>query len=289
MSENSKKRVLITGASQGFGLGATKALAERGHTVFATMRGVSGKNRAAADELRAWAEAGGHAVHVLELDVTDDASVDAAAQKATADAPLDTVINNAGVGTFGIAEGFSTDQLRTVFDVNVLGPLRVNRAVLPSMRKAGKGHIVFVSSGLGRVTMPFLGPYGATKYAVEALGDASAMELSPLGIKTTIVQPGAYGTGFGQNSIAPSNAGLIDEYGPVKQMWEGFNAYFQELFEKGTIGDPKEVVDALVQTVESSDPPLRVPVGKDMKESVDTVNAASDKVQAGVRANLGLS
>ena len=189
MSNDKKKRVLITGASQGFGLGAAKARAERGHTVFATMRGVSGKNRGAADELRTWAEAGGHAVHVLELDVTDDASVEAAAAKATAEAPVDTVINNAGVGTYGIAEAFSTEQVRTVFDVNVLGPLRVNRALLPSMRKAGSGHIVFVSSGLGRVTMPFLGPYGATKYAVEALGDASALEVSPLGIKTTIVQP----------------------------------------------------------------------------------------------------
>ena len=285
-----KKRILITGASQGFGHGAAKALAERGHTVFATMRGVSGKNEGQAAELRKWAEDGGHALHVLELDVSDDASVQSAVAEAVKTAGgLDVVFNNAGVGTFGIQEAFSPDQVANLFGVNVVGPLRVNQAVLPHMRKAGSGHIVYISSGLGRVTMPFLGPYGATKYAVEALAESTAMELAPLGIRTSVIQPGAYGTGFGQNSIQPSNAGLLEEYGPVKQMFEGFAQHFAEMFEKGTVGNPKEVVDAFVQVAESSEGPMRVPVGADMSEALNTVNEVCDKVQQGVRSNLGMS
>lgn len=285
-----KKRILITGASQGFGLGAAKALAERGHTVFATMRGVSGKNEGRAAELRAWAKDGGHPLHVLELDVSNDASVQTAVQEAVKTAGgVDVVFNNAGVGTFGIQEGFTPEQVSKVFDVNVVGPLRVNRAVLPHMRKAGSGHIVYVGSGLGRVTMPFLGPYGATKFAVEALGEATAMELKPLGIRTTVIQPGAYGTGFGQNSVQPSDGALIEDYGPVKQMFEGFAKWFADMFEKGEVGDPKEVVDTFVQVAESTEGPTRVPVGKDMSEPVVAVNEVCDKVQEGVRSNLGLS
>lgn len=287
---DSKKRVLITGASQGFGHGAAKALAERGHTVFATMRGTEGKNAEAAKELTKWASDGGHALHVLELDVTSDDSVAKAVGAAADEAGgLDVVINNAGVGTFGVQEAYSPDQIAGLFNVNVVGPLRVNRAALPHMRKAGSGHVVFVSSGLGRVTMPFLGPYGASKFAVEALADAAAMELEPLGIRTTVVQPGAYGTGFGQNSIPPADAELIESYGPVKQMFEGFQAYFQQMFESGSIGDPKEVVDTFVQVVESVEGPSRVPIGKDMEASVTAVNDVSAQIQKGVRDNLGIS
>ena len=285
-----KKRIVITGASQGFGLGAAKALAERGHTVFATMRSVGGKNEARAAELRKWATDGGHALTVLDLDVSDDASVRAAIDEAVQSAGgLDVVFNNAGVGTFGIQEAFSPEQVSALFDVNVFGPLRVNRAVLPHMRKAGAGHIVYLSSGLGRVTMPFLGPYGATKYAVEALAEAASMELAPLGIRTTVIQPGAYGTGFGQNSIQPSDPALLEDYGPVKQMFEGFAQYFTEMFEKGTIGDPKEVIEAFIRVAESSEGPKHVPVGKDMEASLVAVNEVCDKVQQGVRDNLGMS
>ncbi|MEM7152613.1 MAG: SDR family oxidoreductase [Myxococcota bacterium] len=282
------KRILITGASQGFGHDTAKALAEGGHTVFATMRGIEGKNRSAAEGLRAWAETGGHALHVLELDVTNQDSITAAVGKATQEGPLDTVINNAGVGTFGVQESFSTAQVQAIFDVNVFGPLRVNQAVLPSMRKAGKGHIIYVSSALGRVTMPFLGPYGASKYALEALAEAADMELKPLGIAVTVIQPGAYGTGFAQNAMQADNAGLLDDYGPVKQMFEGFNAHFAQMVQSGAMGDPSEVVDAIVATVDNATPPLRVPVGADMKEGVDAINGVSAQVQAGLRQAFGL-
>ena len=104
------KRVLITGASAGFGYGTSKALAEKGHTVFATMRGVSGKNEEKATEHREWAKTNGHALIVLELDVTDEASVDNAVATATADRPIDVLVNNAGIGNFGIDENFSVDR-----------------------------------------------------------------------------------------------------------------------------------------------------------------------------------
>ena len=114
------------------------------------------------------------------------------------------------------------------------------------------------------------------------------MELAPLGIRTTVIQPGAYGTGFGQNSIAPGDKELIESYGPVKQMFEGFQAYFQQMFETGSIGDPKEVVETYVAVVESAEGPTRVPIGADMSESLEAINGVCAQVQKGVRERLGM-
>ena len=189
------KRILITGTSSGFGKNASIALAQKGHTVFATMRGVEGKNADQATALREQAQDKGWDLFVLELDVTDDASVTKAVDQAVSKAGgLDVLVNNAGIGNFGIQETFTPEQVQKLFDVNVFGVLRLNRAVLPSMRKAGSGTIIYISSGLGRVLFPFVGPYAATKFAVEALAEAASYELKPLGIHTHIIQPGAYGT-----------------------------------------------------------------------------------------------
>jgi NAD(P)-dependent dehydrogenase (short-subunit alcohol dehydrogenase family) len=189
MSE--KKRVFITGASAGFGRDTVKALAEKGHTVYATMRGIAGKNAPAANDLKARAKAGGHALHVLELDVTDGASVTKAVEAAVEAGGIDVVIHNAGVGNWGIDEGFTLDQARGIFDINVFGPMRVNHAVLPHLRAAGRGLILYVSSGLGRIVFPFLGIYTGSKFALEGYAESTSYELSPLGIQTVIVEPGA--------------------------------------------------------------------------------------------------
>ncbi len=290
MAGNNSKRVFITGASAGFGYDTARALAERGHTVYATMRNVDSKNAPKAEALRAWAEGGGHNLHVLELDVTDDESVRSAVGQALELGGIDVLINNAGVGCGGVQETFTIEQVQALFDVNVFGVLRVNRAVLPHLRSKGAGRVVFISSGLGRIVLPFFGPYTATKYAVEALGQTTHYELEPLGIKTVIVQPGAYGTTFMENCMLAADTGRLPGYGPVGGMLEAFVGGFAERAQAGGLPDPAEVVQALIKVTEAPDEelPLRLPVGQDVSEGVAAINGVSDQIQGHVLAAFGL-
>jgi NAD(P)-dependent dehydrogenase (short-subunit alcohol dehydrogenase family) len=286
-----QRKILITGASSGFGLGAARALAERGHRVWATMRGVDGKNAAVAGELRAWARDGRHALEVVELDVTRDDSVERGVKAVLAGAgTLEVLVNNAGVGTWGLQEAFTPEQVKALFDVNVVGMLRVNRAVLPSMRAAGAGYVIYVSSGLGRIQLPFLGPYTASKHAVEAIAETGSYELSPLGIETTILQPGAYGTAFLGHSILPGDPARLEGQPRVKEMFQAFGGAFEARARAGQLGDPKEVVAALVELVEAprGERPLRRTVGGDVSPAVVPINEVCAQVQNQLLARFGL-
>lgn len=283
------KRILITGTSAGFGHDTAKALAAKGHTVYATMRGVTGKNENAAIALKKWAEQEKHDLHVLELDVTDQASIDAAVKQAIAKGGIDVLVNNAGVGTWGIDEGFTVEQAKSIFDINVFGVMRLNRAVLPHLREKGAGHILYVSSGLGRIIIPFLGIYTASKFALEAYAENASYELAPLGIQSTIIQPGAYGTTFLQNSQHPKND-LAAVYGPTAKMFEAFGAGFQERAEAGQLGNPEEIVDALVEEIQASgERPLRRCVGDDVQQGVGAINATAGQVQTHLLDAFGLA
>ncbi len=255
------------------------------------MRGVTGKNQGKANELQEWAKAGGHQLELVELDVTNDASVKAGVDAVIAKAgKLDVLVNNAGVGTWGIQEAFGIDQVQNMFDVNVFGVLRMNRAVLPHMRKAAEGQIIFVSSGLGRLVIPFLGPYTASKFALEALAETASYELETLGISTTILQPGAYGTDFLGNSIQPKDAQLLDEQPALKQIFEGFSKNFQERASSGQLGNPKEIFDALVELVQmpKAQRPLRKTVGADVVSAVAPINERCAEVQQQLLTSFGL-
>jgi NAD(P)-dependent dehydrogenase (short-subunit alcohol dehydrogenase family) len=281
------RSVFITGSSSGFGFDTALDLAQRGHTVFATMRGTEGKNAQAASDLRSKAEENGWDLHVLEVDVTDETSVNAAVEAAVSKAGhLDVVINNAGVGVFGVQESFAVEQVQHVFDVNVFGVMRVNRAALPHMRSRGSGHVIYVSSGLGRFVIPFVGPYAGTKFALEAMAEASSYELRGEGIDTTIVEPGAFGTPFGANMIQPKDADRLESYGPTQAMFAAMAKGFQDR----EYQDPQEVVDVLVELSESSpgDRPLRVPVGADSKMASTPINETQAQVQAAIEDRFGL-
>ncbi|MCG8346336.1 MAG: SDR family oxidoreductase [Chloroflexales bacterium] len=281
------KRVFITGASSGFGKSAAIELAKRGHTVFATMRGVDGKNSEAAQALRDAAKKDNLALHVLELDVTSDASAQQAVAQAIAQANgIDVLINNAGIGVMGIQESVTTEQAQQLFDVNVLGILRMNRAVLPHMRQQRNGLIIYLSSALGRIILPFGGLYTASKFAVEALAEAASYELKPLGIDSLIIQPGAYGTSFSANMVMGNDAERLQTYGPVKENLEKFLANFSAR----EPGNPQEVVDAIVAAVENmgTEQALRLPVGADMKQPVETLNQTAQAVQQQLLAAFGM-
>src|SRR5216684_3492430 len=188
---NMSKTILITGASSGFGRDTAETLRRAGHSVYASMRGVQGKNLKAAGALRKLG------VKTVELDVSDDTSVEAGVKTVLAEAgQIDVLVNNAGIASAGVTEAFTTEQAKAIFDTNVIGLLRVTRAVLPSMRQQHDGLIINIGSILGRVTFHFVGMYGASKLEVEELTDSIRYELSQLGVEVVAVQPSAYPTNF---------------------------------------------------------------------------------------------
>ncbi|QYJ06013.1 SDR family oxidoreductase [Qipengyuania flava] len=187
------KSVLITGSSSGFGRLMAEDMARKGAKVFATMRNLP---RPEAEELRALAEAENLDLHVIEIDVTDDAQVAGGVAEAErlAGGGIDVLVNNAGIGITGPVEVQDMEATKLAFDTNVLGYHRLSRAVLPGMRARKQGHIFAISSQLGRVMVPFSGHYSATKFAVEAMFEQLAYELVPHNIGVTIIEPGGYPT-----------------------------------------------------------------------------------------------
>jgi NAD(P)-dependent dehydrogenase (short-subunit alcohol dehydrogenase family) len=182
--------ILITGTSSGFGKLMTQTLSAAGHTVIATMRGTTGKNAAVARQLAALPK-----VDVVELDVTSDESVrQAVSQSLATYGRLDVLVNNAGVTGFGLVEAYSLEQVRRLFEVNLYSVLRTYQAVLPAMRQAQQGLIINLSTGASVHAMPFLTPYMASKFAVEAITEGSQDELRAFHIENVSIQPGPYPT-----------------------------------------------------------------------------------------------
>jgi NAD(P)-dependent dehydrogenase (short-subunit alcohol dehydrogenase family) len=282
--------ILITGTSSGFGKLASLTLARRGHTVFASMRDPGGKNREVADELRRTAEADKLALHVIELDVTSDASVERAVAGVLAAGRLDVVVNNAGYGVGGLAETASSAQFLAELDTNVVGMQRVNRAVLPSMRANRAGLLVHVSSGLGRLVFPFLGVYTATKWAVEALAEAYRYELKPTGVDSTIVQPGAFPTNFGGAMQIGADQDRAAGYGPLAQGLQRFGEGLEQMFKGPDAPNPQEVVDAIVDLIEApaGKRPARVVVDRINGQGPTALNEAHATVQRAALGAMGM-
>lgn len=232
--------VLVTGSSSGLGRRTAETLARRGFTVFASMRGVAGKNAGVANELRALASAEGLALEVIELDVTDESSVQSAVQTIIERAGrIDAVVNNAGYGVGGISEAMSVAQVQQLFDVNVFGALRVNQAVLPHMRRQRSGLLIYVASTASRVVFPALGMYSATKAALDAMARGFAYEIQGFGIDTTIIQAGGFATEFGHNLAKSSDGDIWSEYGAVAQFATAFVDNMSAALAPGLASDPQ--------------------------------------------------
>jgi len=279
----SKQNVLITGSSSGFGELAAKLLAKKGHHVFATMRGVNGKNENKAKALRDWAAENSHTLEVVEMDVTDQSSVDSAIKTAIDSAGhLDVVVNNAGIGAAGVTETFTVEQHQRVFDVNYFGVHRVNHAVLPHMRERGAGLLVHVSSVIGRLLFPFLGPYCPSKFALEAYAESLRMEYAPLGIDSVIVEPGAYGTGFQENVVWGGDEERLEALGDLAnapaQMFEGLS----EALSGENAPDPNAVAIAIADLIEkpADQRPLRTVVDPFSSAIAESLNETAAAKQA---------
>jgi NAD(P)-dependent dehydrogenase (short-subunit alcohol dehydrogenase family) len=246
------KVILITGTSTGFGRTAAETLAQRGYRVFATIRDSSGRNAATSEALRSLANAKRWNLDVLEMDVTNDASVNHAVQQALDRAGrIDVVINNAGIAGLGLTEAFTVEQFRQIFEVNLLGVVRVNRAVLPAMRRQRGGLLIHVSSGMGRAVVPGFAAYSASKFALEALADAYRFELSQLGIDSVIVEPGIHRTPILEKFLSPADQNRVAEYGSTAEAIKRVKSVFEEASSALETPGPEGVVEAFVRLVET--------------------------------------
>ncbi len=289
----SKQVILVTGASSGFGLMTAKALAQAGHTVYATMRETVGKNAPRVIEIAAWAKAEGADLRTAELDVQSDSSAETGVAHILKEAGrLDAIVHNAGHMVFGPAEAFTPEQFMQQYDVNVLGTQRVNRAALPHMRKQGRGLLVWVGSSSTRGgTPPFLSPYFAAKAAMDALAVSYSTELALWGIETTIMVPGAFtkGTNHFAHSGKPADTERAAEYetgpyvGIADKALKGLAAL------EPSDADPAEVARQIVQVVGTpfGKRPFRVHVDPS-QDGAEIVNAVADRMRREMYRNIGL-
>jgi len=284
------KTILITGASTGFGRLAAETLARSGHTVYATMRGVGAKNKPHADELTALAKAENLSLKVVELDVTDQAQIDAAVKTVVDDSGrIDVLVNNAGIFGLGVTESFSVDQARWMYETNVFGPLALSKAVLPHMRAQRAGLLIHISSGVGRITFPTMGIYASTKWALEAIGESIRYETAHLGIDSVLIEPGVFKTEIFGKGMEPSNPGVNEDYGDISAIPEQFGAGIDEYVSSDAYRGPEAVVEAIEKMIDTphGDRPVRLAVGADI-ESVNDLNASSATYQKALLENFGM-
>jgi NAD(P)-dependent dehydrogenase (short-subunit alcohol dehydrogenase family) len=246
-----KSVILVTGAGTGIGKLSALALAEAGHVVYATMRDVEGRNRSRADELRAVSVEKGITLIPLELDVLSQDSADAAAATIVREqGRIDVVMQNAGHLVVGPSEAFTPEEMMKVFDTNLFGAQRVNRAVLPYMRKQESGLVLWISSTTTKGGFPpFMGPYGAAKAAMDSLAVTLAYELARFGVETSIVVPGAFtsGTDHFPSAGKPADSARAGAYARYDGVMDQIGERLTSLTSPDA--DPKAVADEVVRIV----------------------------------------
>jgi NAD(P)-dependent dehydrogenase (short-subunit alcohol dehydrogenase family) len=276
------KVIVVTGASSGFGALTVRRLALAGHIVYAGMRETTGRNSTAVAELEAFGAEHKADVHAVELDVQSQESADAAIGSIIGEqGRLDVVVHNAGHMVTGPAEAFTPEQYAALYDVNVLGTQRVNRAALPHLRGQRSGHVVWVGSSSTRGgTPPYLAPYFAAKAAMDAVAVSYRAELLRFGIETTIVVPGAFthGTNHFAHSGTPDDTSRAAEY---EEFYPGLmdqvGSRLAEL--EPSWADAGAVADAIVDVVGAAKPPFRVHVDPSA-DGAEVVNAVADRVRS---------
>jgi NAD(P)-dependent dehydrogenase (short-subunit alcohol dehydrogenase family) len=287
------KIIVVTGASSGFGAMSVRALADAGHVVYAGMRDISGRNRPAAAAAADYAGDHGVDLRPVELDVSDQESVNAAiATVITETGGLDVVVHNAGHMVLGPTEAFTPEQLVSVYDTNVVSTQRVNRAALPHMRAQGDGLLVWVGSSSTRGgTPPYLAPYFAAKAAEDSLAVSYAAEVARFGIDTTIVVPGSFthGTNHFANAGHPADEGVAAAY---ETRYAGLlDQVAQKLAELApTDADPEEVARAIVRVVDlpKGKRPFRLHIDP-ADDGAETVNRVGDLIRADFYRRIGLT
>lgn len=264
-----KKVILITGTNSGFGYLTAKSSAEKGYTVYATMRAIEGRNAEKAAELAAIEN-----INVVNLDVTNEQQVkDVVASVIEKERQLDVVVNNAGYFGGGITEAYATDDMEKMFDVNLKGTWRVTKASLPQMRKQGDGLIINTSSGLGRFSAPFMTVYNSTKFAVEGLTEGLHYEVRPLGVDVVMIQPGAFPTEIFGKTTSGSDQAVAAGYGDLAKIPEQVGAGMGQMFETMK-PNPQMIPDAIQKLIDTpkGQRPLRTVVDAITGQFVEKAN-----------------
>ncbi|MBB5636855.1 NAD(P)-dependent dehydrogenase (short-subunit alcohol dehydrogenase family) [Pedobacter cryoconitis] len=238
--------ILITGASRGFGKLWAKALLKRGDKVAATARNT--------EDLKDLVSEFGDSVYPLQLNVDDREACFGVVQKVNAHfGRIDVLVNNAGFGLFGAIEETSEQQARAQMETNFFGLLWLTQAVIPVMRAQKSGHIIQVSSFLGLVTLPVLGLYNASKYAVNGLSETLATEVKSFGINVSLIEPNGFATDWSGASAIQTEANEV--YNPLKKA-------FKEGATPDSWGKPEATVPAFLKLIDSENPPLHFLLGK---------------------------
>lgn len=249
MENKQKEKVwFITGSSRGFGKIWTEAALKRGDKVAATARNI--------DSIATLKEKYGDQVLILEVDVTNASQVQNAISKANEYfGRLDIVFNNAGYSLVGTIEEGSTDEVKAMYETNIIGPIHVIQAALPILRTQGYGHILGTSSAVGIYSNPLIGYYCSSKFAFEAIYDSLSKEVAAFGIKVTLIEPGAYHTEFGSAESLKIARKKLSEYDALKSS-------LIENLQKLERGNPIATIEAIFAVVDDENPPLRLLLGK---------------------------
>jgi NAD(P)-dependent dehydrogenase (short-subunit alcohol dehydrogenase family) len=261
-----QKTWFITGASRGFGLDITEAALAAGDRVVATVRNKAGELTAKFNN--------NANLSVVTMDVTNQSQVNAAANEAISQfGQIDVLVNNAGYGLLSGIEEASDEEVKRNYEVNVFGTLNVIRAILPYMRKERSGHIINISSVGGLGAYVGWGLYGSTKFAIEGITEALAMELAPLGIYATVVAPGFFRTNFLDESSLNSSVNIIEDYAETVGAMREFAATVNHK----QPGDPKKLAQAFITLANAEHPPVHLPLGNDTLAHFRAKTAAFEK------------
>jgi len=259
---------VVTGSSSGIGYETALTLARNGFTTFATMRDMEKR-----EKLEKVALAEKLPIHSVQLDVTDDNSARNAIQKIVDQTErIDVLVNNAGYGLAGALEDLSIEEIKSQNETNFYGLIRVTQAVLPIMRKNGRGTIVNIGSVNGHIAFPCISAYASSKFALEGLTEAMAYELEPFGIRTVIIEPGNIKTNFKAHLTVAKKA--QDPKSPYAKMFQKVNATIEQMQMNGS--ESALVADVVLKAVTSARPELRYPVGKDAEGWLETKKRIPD-------------
>jgi short-subunit dehydrogenase len=266
-----QKVAIITGSSSGIGFETALTLARNGFHTYATMRNIK-----KSVDIMEIANRERLPLQVIQLDVNDDTSIRNSIEKVISEKErIDLLVNNAGYGLVGAFEDLSVEEIKSQFETNFFGVIRLTQQVLPIMRKQKSGTIVNVSSGAGRIGFPGMSAYVSSKFALEGLSESISYELEPFGIKIVIIEPGVIRTNFKKNAVMSKK--LLDDsfISPYSSIIQKMDASITSIIEHAT--PPEEVAKAILHVVTSTNPELRFPIGNDIIMMLETKKSMSDE------------
>ncbi|HEX7207572.1 MAG TPA: SDR family oxidoreductase [Nitrososphaeraceae archaeon] len=269
--EEQQKVAIVTGSSSGIGYATSLLLAKNRFHTYATMRNIE-----KSADIQQIANKERLPLQVIQLDVNDDASIRNSIEKVKSENErIDVLVNNAGYGLIGAFEDLSAEEIKSQFETNFFGVIRLTQQVLPIMRKQKSGTIVNVSSGAGRIGFPGMSAYVSSKFALEGLSESMSYELEPFGIRVVIIEPGVIRTNFKKNSVMSKKSLDNSSISPYSSIIQKMDASISSIIEHAT--PPEEVAKAILHAVISNNPELRYLVGNDMIMMAETKKSMSDE------------